>query len=236
MIDIQIWDEERKTRWRELLPLWHSFWDGEPISSGVWSTAEDYTQGRTNLVYDRVVNGTLPIVVAYDTEKAKVAGFLWSCFIYSEDKKKKGSEKSNNGSFKFETYGFPKETLTRLTALREFMDKLTTMADVFNKFSVDEAWGLHTLSVSPDYGKKGIGTQLLAKGLELAKESGVTLVTAEATNRNSLHMLKKYFNFETVLELSYAEHYGNYCYIPDDVKQLQPSASALVKRMIVARM
>lgn len=65
--------EEKKTRWAELLDLWHQYWVFEPLNSGIPGLTEPETKEKLSILFhDMMMYDDTPFIVAVDKETEKV--------------------------------------------------------------------------------------------------------------------------------------------------------------------
>lgn len=98
-------------------------------------------------------------------------------------------------------------------------------------FRIDRAVSIQVTSVLPEYKKRGIANKMTAKFLEVAKELGFPIVTSESTSAYTQHNKMKSFQFEKVVEVSYADHYSTFPDMPEEMKSLHKTAAILVKKL-----
>jgi len=68
-----VWVEEKKTRWAELLDLWHQYWVFEPLNSGILGLTEPETKEKlSTLFHDMMTYDDTPFIVAVDRKTEKV--------------------------------------------------------------------------------------------------------------------------------------------------------------------
>ena len=71
---MQVWTEEKQTRWKELLPAWYNFWTNEPLNTAAMGDIDKNgnRQKLENLFKDFMAYDDLPLIVAWDETKKQV--------------------------------------------------------------------------------------------------------------------------------------------------------------------
>ncbi|XP_067951467.1 uncharacterized protein [Watersipora subatra] len=228
-IEIQVWTEEqKKSRWEELLDAWFNFCKYEPMNAAITHLLDE-GPNKTSLglvLRDMMQFDDTPLIVAWDKVNKRVAGWLYAV---SEHVGK--TEESDEALYSFSRYDFDPDTLHGLKTMIKFLVDLAKKADILNKFGVDKLVAIQVTTVCPEYKKRGIANTMTAKFLEVAKGLGFSVVRAESTSAYTQHNKIKTFQFEKVLEVAYADGYATFSDMPEDIKDSHKTATILVKKI-----
>ncbi|XP_067930467.1 arylalkylamine N-acetyltransferase-like 2 isoform X1 [Watersipora subatra] len=237
-IEIQIWYEEKATRWRELLPPWYNFWTNGTLTTGALAgeNIEDHKKSLDAIFLDHVLCNDLPLIVAWDPENQKVAGFLFSTVrtaeknktapIHPEDHKKAYLKDIRN----FNKHFSDKTLVAKLEAMDYFLNQLSRKGDACQIYGVDRVWVISLLSILPEYTRRGLACRLTQQVLHEAKEKGFPVIIAEVTNYYTEKVFVQKFDFDKVLELPFSE-YSNYSQVPERIKKTNINAVLVAKRI-----
>ena len=87
-------------------------------------------------------------------------------------------------------------------ALKDFIFRLRSKVNIFEKYGIDKILQANQLSVHPKYGHKGMATKVMQSSLDVAKENGIPLVAATTASMYVDRSLQK-LNIDVIAELRY---------------------------------
>ncbi|XP_067930230.1 arylalkylamine N-acetyltransferase-like 2 [Watersipora subatra] len=238
-IELQIWHEEKRTRWRELLGPWYNFWHFGTLTTGAMAgeNLEEHRKSLDGVFYDHMTYNDLPLIVAWDKKAKKVAGFLFSTSRTVEKTNRKAVIPTHEDPKKpvkdlrnFKKHFSNNHIVKKLEEMDYFLRQLHKEGDAFQRYGVDKVWVISLLSVIPEYTKRGLGSKMSAMVLPLAKELGYTVMISEVTSYYTQRILLEKFQFETILELPFSD-YSNYSGVPENVKNTHVNALLVAKKL-----
>lgn len=187
--------------------LLENFFPREALTLGLQMVGEDNLEWLKPALPGWIEGGVS--VVARDKESDEMVGCRVSKILAKQDSAIFNVEVTN-----------PKAK--RILALLRHLEE---SVDLMKHFSVEKGLELAMNTVSPKYGRRGIGTRLVEESERLAQAKGCQFAAAQATSNFSQSYFKK-LGYETLYELKY----DGYLYKgePLDTAKMAPHTSAKV--------
>lgn len=129
------------------------------------------------------------------TEGDRIVGVLLNKVVYKCDD-------ANIVSFKEAIFDQPDSFMWHIL---NFMDHLYKDIDLFEKYEVDRMFVFHMIAVDSNFGGRGIGTELVLRGIEHATRHGFRVLTSETTGAISGKIFQK-LGFNLIKELNYDDY------------------------------
>lgn len=96
---------------------------------------------------------------------------------------------------------------------------------------MDEVWVIQITSVCPEYTRRGLANAMTERVLVVAKELGFTIVMSESSSTYTQRNKIKNFQFEKIMESSFADNYASYSEMPEEIKKSHNASAVLIKKL-----
>lgn len=163
--------------------LLEHFFNDEPICRSENATIDDISLGKILKCID---SGTCTIAEDAD---GNLAGLRLAMPKTPEDVKSMNVKN-------------PKKTIDRMWRM---VYDIAVAANAFERYGVDKIMQSMVLSVDGKYRGKGLGTQLYAENMKLAKDLGYKVYVCDCTSLFSAKACLK-LGFETIFEIAYSDY------------------------------
>ncbi|XP_058463672.1 uncharacterized protein LOC131437974 [Malaya genurostris] len=167
------------------------FFPEEPITISYYGGSEvtaDDMNNSLSLIDDGFVT------LAVDGNSDKIVGISAGSLIEPNEAEKLMDLASNAETVKF-------------ADILHFLAHMVNQADIFQRLAVTKVYHIHSLAVAPEVRERSLGTLLVRKQFEQARQCGAQAVSTDATGVHSARIFKK-LGMENVYSISY-EKYRN---------------------------